>query len=360
MSSFPVMRERRDAPLSELTTLRLGGPARRLVEATTEEEIVEAVSGADSGREPLLVMAGGSNLVIADDGFPGTVARIATSGVTARSECDRVRLDIAAGESWDELVARCVADELAGVECLSGIPGSAGATPIQNVGAYGQEVSETIISVRTYDRDTGAIAELSPAQCGFGYRSSAFKGSSRHVVLSVSLMLERSSSGRPVRYAELARTLGVGLGTRPPAAAVREAVLELRRRKGMVVDPRDPDSVSAGSFFVNPVLSRAGFDALARRAAERLGEGSPPPPAWPEADGHVKTSAAWLIERAGFRRGWGDGRAGISLKHTLAIVNRGGATTRELIEVAIELRRRVEEAFGVALQVEPTLVGVEL
>ncbi len=354
------MRERRDTPLSELTTLRVGGPARLLLEARAEKEIVEVVSGADAAGEPLLVMAGGSNLVIADDGFPGTVARVATSGVTARSEGDLVRLEVAAGESWDELVARCVGDGLAGVECLSGIPGSVGATPIQNVGAYGQEVSETIVSVRTYDRRTGAVAELSPGECGFGYRSSAFKRSSRHAVLSVSLALERSATARPVRYAELARTLGVEPGSRPPAAEVREAVLALRRGKGMVIDPHDPDSVSAGSFFVNPILSTARFAVLARRVAERLGEGSPPPPAWPEADGHVKTSAAWLIERAGFHPGYGEGRAGISQKHTLAIVNRGGATTRELIEVARELRRGVEDAFGVTLDVEPTLIGVAL
>ncbi|MBV9799011.1 MAG: UDP-N-acetylmuramate dehydrogenase [Solirubrobacterales bacterium] len=354
------MRERRETSLSGMTTLRVGGPARRMLDASVEEEVVEAVSGADAAGESLLVMAGGSNLVIADAGFPGTVARIATSGIAARSEDDRVRFDVAAGETWDELVARCVADELAGIECLSGIPGSVGATPIQNVGAYGQEVSETIASVRTYDRRAGAVAERSPAQCAFGYRSSAFKGSDRHVVLAVSLVLERSAAARPIRYAELARTLGVELGSRPPATDVREAVLALRRRKGMVIDPDDPDSVSAGSFFVNPILSTAGFAALTRRAAERLGEGSPPPPGWPEADGHVKTSAAWLIERAGFHRGYGGGRAGISQKHTLAIVNRGGATTSELIAVARELRRGVAEAFGVTLQVEPTLVGVAL
>jgi UDP-N-acetylmuramate dehydrogenase len=309
------------------------------------------VRAADAAGTPLLVLAGGSNVVVADQGFDGLVLRVRTRGVERRDEDGRVRLSVQAGESWDALVARAVADDLVGVECLAGIPGSVGATPIQNVGAYGQEVSETIASVRVLDRQSGEVAALPPADCGFGYRTSAFKRDpSRHVVLAVEFVLARGTASAPVRYGELARALGIGLGERAPAAAVREAVLALRRGKGMVIDPGDPDSVSAGSFFTNPILDSAAFDALVRRAGER-------PPAWPEPDGRTKTSAAWLVERAGFSRGYGDGRAGISSKHTLALVNRGGATTAELVALAREIAAAVRDAFGVALVPEPVFVG---
>jgi UDP-N-acetylmuramate dehydrogenase len=351
--------ERLDAPLSELTTLRLGGAARQLIEPSTAEEAIEAVTAADAVGEPVLVMAGGSNLVIADAGFEGTVVRIIARGVSAKMSDDRVRLFVTAGEPWDEVVARSVADGLAGIECLAGIPGSAGATPIQNVGAYGQQVAETIVSVRAYDRGARAVVELSGAECAFGYRSSMFRRSARHVVLGVSFELERSSLGRPVRHAGLAGALGVQPGARPPLSEVREAVLTLRRGKGMVIDPRDPDSVSVGSFFLNPILSLERFAALERRVTERFGE-EVRPPVWPEADDRVKTSAAWLIEHAGFHRGYGDGRVGISQKHTLALINRGGATTAELVALARSLRGRVRAAFGVTLDPEPTLVGVKL
>jgi UDP-N-acetylmuramate dehydrogenase len=248
-------------------------------------------------------------------------------------------------------VAGAVGDGLVGVECLAGIPGSVGATPIQNVGAYGQEVSETIASVRVLDRRCGEVMELAPEECGFGYRTSAFKRApGERVVLAVDFVLERADASAPVRYGELARALGVQLGARAPAAAVREAVLGLRRGKGMVVDPADPDSVSAGSFFTNPILAAQDFEALERRARER-------PPAFGEPDGRVKTSAAWLVERAGFGRGYGDGRAGISSKHTLALVNRGGATTAELVALAREIAAGVAERFGVELVPEPVFVG---
>jgi UDP-N-acetylmuramate dehydrogenase len=334
--------ERADIPFSQLTTLRLGGPARRLIDATTEDEVVDAIRFAE---EPLLVMAGGSNLVVSDEGFDGTVLRVASRGVSPRG----ARVTVAAGEPWDEVVEWCVSEGLAGIECLSGIPGSTGATPIQNVGAYGQEVSATIASVRAYDRAADRVAELEPMECGFGYRTSALKGSERYVVLAVTFELERSSRARPVRYAELARAVG----DHPSLAEVRHAVLALRRRKGMVIDRADPDSVSAGSFFVNPILSPDALDAVATRSGAQ-------PPAWKEADGRVKTSAAWLIERAGFQRGYGNGRVGLSHKHTLALVNRGGGTTAELLALARELRDGVCERFGVELQPEPTLVGVEL
>ena len=353
------MQARDHVPFAELTTLRVGGPARRLVRADSEDEIVDAVSEADAARDRLLVIAGGSNLLIADEGFDGTALLVAAGGIASSAGGDGVRVEVGAGESWDRAVASCVTAGLAGLECLSGIPGCTGATPIQNVGAYGQEVSDTIASVRVYDRRSGKVVELPPEQCGFAYRSSAFKRSARYVVLAVAFVLERSPLARPVRYAELARTLSVSPGDRPPLADVREAVLTLRRRKGMVIDPSDPDSVSAGSFFVNPILSVDQFAALRVRAAERLGD-EEAVPHWPEPDGSVKTSAAWLIERAGFHRGYGDGRAGISSKHTLAIVNRGGATSAELVALARELRDGVRAAFGVTLQPEPTLVGIEL
>jgi UDP-N-acetylmuramate dehydrogenase len=317
--------------LAPLTTLRLGGPAHELIEARSESEVIQAARGA------ALILAGGSNVVIADEGVPGTVARIVTRGV----ERDGARLTVAAGEEWDPLVAMCVAEGLQGFECLSGIPGSVGATPIQNVGAYGQEVSETVESVRVFDRETGRVEEMTPADCGFVYRGSVFKYHDRRVVLSVTFRLNESPVSGPLRYAELARALGVPAGGRAPLAEVREAVLALRRGKGMVIDPADPDSVSAGSFFTNPILD------------------SPPDgaPSWPEPDGRVKVSAAWLIEQAGFRKGYGNGRVGISTKHTLALVNRGAATTAELMALAHEIAAGVQERFGIALHPEPVLVG---
>ncbi len=333
--------------LSELTTLRLGGPAGRYLEADAEDDLVRAVREADGAGEPLLVLAGGSNVVVADEGFTGTVLGVATRGVRRQG----ARLEVAAGESWDALVARCVADGLAGIECLAGIPGSVGATPIQNVGAYGQEVAQTIAGVRALDRRSGEVVSLAPADCAFSYRSSAFKRDpARWVVLSVAFALQEGGASAPVRYAELARTLGVQQGDRAPLAEVRDAVLALRRGKGMVLDPADPDTRSAGSFFTNPILDPSAFAAFAARAGER-------PPAWPE-DGRVKTSAAWLIERAGFTRGYGD-PAGIAIssKHTLALTNRGRGTTAQLVALAREIATGVRDRFGVEIVPEPVFVG---
>jgi UDP-N-acetylmuramate dehydrogenase len=340
-----------DAPIAPLTTLRLGGPAARLIEATTEDELVEEVRAADDAGEPVLVLGGGSNVVVADAGFPGTVVRVLTRGDEREDLGEHVRLVVQAGEPWDDLVAQTVADGLAGLECLSGIPGSTGATPIQNVGAYGQEVAATIERVRAWDRDAGAIVELDAGDCGFRYRSSRFKGSDAHVVLAVTFLLRRSALSEPLRYPELARALGAEIGERVPLQRARAAVLALRRAKGMVIDPHDPDSVSAGSFFTNPILEPADFARLQARAGDES------PPAFPEPDGRIKTSAAWLIQRAGFERGYGNGRVGISTKHTLAIVNRGGATTAELVAFAREIAGGVRERFGVALHPEPVLVG---
>ena len=349
-----------DAPLAPLTTLRLGGPADRLVTVEEEDDLVDAVREGDATGERVLVLAGGSNLVIADAGFPGLVVRVATRGIDrAPADDGRVRLTVQAGEEWDAVVAAVVADGLAGIECLSGIPGSTGATPIQNVGAYGQEVSATVTAVRVLDRRTGAVEDLPPQACGFAYRSSAFKGRETHVVLAVTFSLARATAGEPLRYAELARTLDVEVGAAAPLAEVREAVLRLRRGKGMVIDPGDPDSVSAGSFFTNPIVEAGDFEALEGRAADRLGP-EVRPPRFPEPEGRVKTSAAWLIEHAGFSKGYGDGRIGISAKHALALVNRGGGTTAELVALASEIAGGVRAAFGVELRPEPTLVGVSL
>ena len=336
--------------LADYTTLRLGGPAARFVEVADEAAIVAAVRDADAHGTPLLILAGGSNLVVADAGFPGTVLRIASRGIAA----DGDRLTVAAGEPWDPFVARCVAEGRAGVECLAGIPGSVGATPIQNVGAYGQEVAETIVSVRAYDRERGRVEELPAEACGFRYRSSAFKRTpGRWVVLAVTYALPRQPISRPVRYAELARALGVAEGDTAALGDVREAVLALRRRKGMVLDPADPDTVSAGSFFTNPVLDPDASAALERRFPDGTRV-----PRFPQPDGNVKTSAAWLIERAGFTRGYGDPRTvAISGKHTLALTNRGAGTTAQLVALAREIAAGVRESFGVELEPEPVFVG---
>jgi UDP-N-acetylmuramate dehydrogenase len=337
--------------LSDLTTLRLGGPAARYLEAATEQAVVDAVVEADRAGEPLLVLAGGSNLVVADEGFPGTVVRIATRGVAR----DGAALEVAAGEPWDPLVADCVAGGLAGVECLAGIPGSVGATPIQNVGAYGQEVAETIRAVRVLDRADATVRTLEPAACGFTYRSSAFKREpGRWVVLAVSFALEASERSAPIRYPELARALGVEVGARAPAADVREAVLTLRRGKGMVLDPEDADTVSAGSFFTNPVLDPAALAAFEARL-----EPGTSYPSWP-ATGGRKLSAAWLIGRAGFAKGYGAGPVRISTKHTLALTHRGGGRAGDLVALAREVRDGVATRFGVELRPEPRLVGVAL
>nr|WP_180218484.1 UDP-N-acetylmuramate dehydrogenase [Streptomyces albus] len=343
--------------LAPLTTLRLGGPAKRLITATTDDEVIAAVREADDSGTPLLIIAGGSNLVIADEGFDGTVLRIATRGFALFG----TTLELAAGENWSDAVARTVEAGLAGIECLAGIPGSAGATPVQNVGAYGQEVSSTLTEVVAYDRHTRETVTLTNAECGFSYRHSRFKADpSRHVVLRVRFALEDAEGlSAPIRYAETARLLGVEPGDRVPAAAAREAVLRLRAGKGMVLDPDDHDTWSAGSFFTNPILDDAEFAAFVDRVRERLGPEAAPP-AFPAGEGRTKTSAAWLIDKAGFTKGYGTGPARISTKHTLALTNRGSATTADLLALAREVRDGVREAFGVTLTNEPVTVGCAL
>jgi UDP-N-acetylmuramate dehydrogenase len=341
------------------TTLRLGGPARRLVAAVDQEEIVQSVRDAAKLDEPLLVLAGGSNVVVADAGFDGTVLLVRSTGIRFEDPGDgTVLLTAAAGQTWDEVVRASLAEGLAGLECLSGIPGSAGGTPIQNVGAYGHEVAEVLDSVPVYDRVADEVFDASPEQCQLGFRTSLFKRNDRYVVLGVTFRLRRSPRSAPVQYAELARTLGVAVGDQVPAARVREAVLALRAGKGMVLDPEDPDTYSVGSFFQNPVVDQDTY-AVARAAA--LARTGLEPPSWPY-EGRVKVSAAWLIERAGFTKGYQGGHAGvgISTKHTLALTNRGGGTSTALVDLAREIRDGVRAAFGVTLEPEAVLVGVEL
>ncbi len=351
------MQELHEAPLAPLTTFRLGGPAARLITATTDAEVVEAVRAADAAGTELLVVGGGSNLIVADEGFAGTALRIATRGF----DLDGTRLELAAGETWTDAVARTVEAGLAGIECLAGIPGSAGATPIQNVGAYGQEVSRTITEVIAYDRAAGETVTLTNAECAFAYRHSRFKADpDRYVVLRVRFELEDADGlSAPIKYAETARALGVEAGDRVPLERARETVLKLRSGKGMVLDPEDHDTWSAGSFFTNPILTDGEYEAFLGRVRDRLGPEATAP-AYPAGEGRTKTSAAWLIDKSGFTKGYGTGPARISTKHTLALTNRGAATTEDLLALAREVVAGVHETFGITLVNEPVMVGVAL
>ncbi len=358
--------------LADHTTIGLGGPARRFVRADTETGLIEAVRAADDAREPVLILGGGSNLVVADEGFDGTVIGVATRGIAQGAGPGQ--LTVAAGEEWDAVVAGTIAAGLAGLECLSGIPGLAGATPIQNVGAYGQEVAQVITQVRVYDRKAQKILFIPNERCGFGYRTSIFRGvpggsspragtargTDRHVVLGVTFGLAADPLSAPVRYPELAAALGIGVGERAKCAEVRSAVLELRRRKGMVIDPADPDTRGVGSFFVNPILDAAALARVEEIARARYGAGANVP-RFDAGDGIVKVPAAWLIERSGFAKGYAPGNgARISGKHTLALVNSGSASTSGLIALARQIRDGVRESFGVSLAPEPVLIGVTL
>lgn len=347
---------RENVPLAPLTTIGIGGPARFYVKATTREEVVAAVEWASSHTQPLFILGGGSNLLIADRGFDGLVVHIDLRGIESRDDDGHVLVAAAAGEPWDPFVAFCVGERLAGIECLSGIPGLLGATPIQNVGAYGQEVSETIAGVELYDRADRRLLTFGNRDCAFGYRDSLFKreGRDRYVVLGVTYRLIRG--GAPsVRYPDLKKFLDKKGVEQPALSDVREAVIAVRRSKGMVLDPADPDTRSDGSFFMNPILSREDAAAFQLRARQRVGDEKVP--AFPSADGSVKLSAAWLIEHAGFHKGFVHGRAGLSTKHTLAVINRGGAGADEVAELVAMIQRRVKETFGVALLPEPNFVG---
>jgi UDP-N-acetylmuramate dehydrogenase len=344
------------ARLSSHTTLRLGGPAGAFVEAVDRGEIVEQVRRS---ADPVLILAGGSNVVVSDDGFPGTVVHVGTRGISVQREASGVRVTVEAGHPWDEVVEFAVAEGLAGVECLAGIPGSTGATPIQNVGAYGQEVAEVIREVGVYDRRIDEIRRLTPDECGFAYRTSRFKHANRWIVLAVTFGLRPTEVSGALRYAELARALGITAGGQAPLTRVREAVLELRRAKAMVLDPDDPDTYSVGSFFTNPVLDAAAWADLREKAVRMTGS---EPVAWPDGAASVKVSAAWLIEHAGFDRGFDGGHLGVAIssRHTLALTNRGTGSTAALLALARDIRDGVGKAFEVELQPEPVLVNCEL
>ena len=342
-------------PLAPFTTLELGGPARHLVEATDEGAVFEALRWADGRKLPVALLGGGSNMVVSDAGFDGLVVRIATRGVQFETSGSDATVTAAAGQPWDALVAEAVGRGLGGVECLSGIPGLVGATPIQNVGAYGQEVAETIRSVRVLERGTWQMRSLSPEDCGFGYRDSNFKREpDRFVVLSVTFGL-RSGAAPVLRYRELAESLaGAGTTAPPTLADARATVLALRAKKSMLVTAGDPNRRSVGSFFTNPIVTATEAESVAARA----GDDGARMPRWPAADGRVKLSAGWLIERAGVAKGMRRGPVGVSSAHALALVHHGGGTTAALIALAREIREAVRTRFGITLVPEPTFVGV--
>lgn len=338
--------------LADVTTLRVGGPAHDVVTAESTDALIEAVRTADDDATDVLILGGGSNVVVSDAPFPGRIVQVRTRGISCQVDsCGGAWVSVAAGEPWDDVVARSVTEGWVGIEALSGIPGTAGATPIQNVGAYGQQVADTIARVDLWDRHSRERVTWAAADCGFGYRTSRLKTQpGRFVVLGVTFQFRLGDLGAPVGYRELADHLGIAIGQRAPAADVRSAVLDLRRRKGMVLDDSDHDTWSVGSFFVNPVLSDPA----------RVPAGAP---VWPQADGTVKTSAAWLVEQAGFGKGWRatpQAPAGLSTKHALAITNRGGARASDVLDVARTVRAGVHDRFGIRLEAEPTLVGCAL
>ena len=335
--------------LSKYTSLRVGGPAKSIVNVSTEAEIIAAIEAA--GDSPVLIIGGGSNVLIADNGFEGIVIHIANNQAESEVDaCSGATLTIGAGEDWDQFVATTISRGFAGLETLSGIPGTVGAAPIQNIGAYGHEVSEFITRVRTYDRQARAIKTFTNAECEFEYRSSHFKKHpGRYIVLSVQFQIRTGEISTPITYAELAKKLGIAVGEKAPVIDTRNAVMELRASKGMLLNPNDQDSWSAGSFFTNPIVST--------EVASALPEGAPK---WPTADGRVKTSAAWLIEHSGIDKGQSHGGARISTKHVLALTNSGNATAEELIQLAREVRASVQAKFGITLEPEVNLVGITL
>jgi UDP-N-acetylmuramate dehydrogenase len=335
--------------LSKYTSLRVGGPATKIVQVSTEAQIIAAIE--EAGDTPILIMGGGTNVLIADKGFEGTVIRISNNSVQAEVDaCSGATLTIGAGEDWDVFVQTTITSGFAGLETLSGIPGTVGASPIQNIGAYGHEVSEFITRVRTYDRQEKAVKTFTNSECQFSYRNSLFKAHpGRYVVLDVQFQIRRGEFSDPITYLELAKKLGVELGDKAPVVATRKAVLELRASKGMLLSTEDHDSWSAGSFFTNPIISQQAADALPNAA-----------PKWPLNDGRVKISAAWLIENAGMHKGDEVGGARISTKHVLALTNAGDATASDIAELAKRARNQVKEIFGITLEAEVNLIGIEI
>jgi UDP-N-acetylmuramate dehydrogenase len=344
-----------NVPLAPFTTLGVGGPARFFVEAFSAGDVREAVVYAKSRNAPLFILGGGSNLVISDAGWPGLVLKVAIPGINHRHGHGTAYFDVGAGEDWDGFVAMTVQHNCAGIECMSGIPGSVGGTPVQNVGAYGQEVAETINSLIALDLETGQEEEFEKDDCGFGYRTSVFNTSQkgRYIILRVTFALVHDGEPR-IAYADLKKHFA-GIAGQPTLAQVREAVRAIRASKAMLITPGDEDSRSAGSFFKNPVLSAMEFDSLNQKAAARSLE----IPSYPALDAQRKVSAAWLVEQSGFSKGYTKGHVGISRKHALAIVNRGGATAEEVVALKDEIQQGVRERWGIALEAEPVLVGFE-
>ncbi len=337
------------ADLNQYTSLRVGGPAKNFISVATEDEIIAAIEAA--GDAPILILGGGSNVLISDQGFDGTVIHIANNQAQSEVDaCSGATLTIGAGENWDEFVSATIARGFAGLETLSGIPGTVGAAPIQNIGAYGHEVSEFITRVRTYDRVAKAVKTFTNSECEFEYRNSIFKRTpGRYIVLSVQFQIRRGEISTPITYAELAQKLGIEVGQKAPVVDVRDAVLELRGAKGMLLDADDHDSWSAGSFFTNPIITA--------EVASSLPAGAPQ---WPLDDGRVKTSAAWLIENSGIARGRTLGGARVSSKHVLALTNSGSATAEEIAQLAREVRASVLAKFGITLEPEVNLIGITL
>jgi UDP-N-acetylmuramate dehydrogenase len=344
---------RSNAPLGPLTTLQVGGPAQYFVEAKSITDVNEAVAFAQSKSLPLFVLGGGSNLVISDAGWPGLVLKIAIPGMAEREENGTMHFEVGAGEEWDNFVARAVARNCAGVECLSGIPGSVGGTPVQNVGAYGQEVADTIESVRALDLRDGQQRQISKPDCGFKYRTSIFNTTERgrYIILQVTYVLKPGGAAH-IAYADLKKHF-FGWDETPTLADTREAVRRIRASKGMLITPGDPDCRSAGSFFKNPVLSATAFDDLTKRATDKKLQ----IPSYPALDAQRKVSAAWLVEHSGFARGYSAGRVGISSKHSLAIINRDQATAADVVALKDHIQQRVQDIWGVRLEPEPVFVG---
>jgi UDP-N-acetylmuramate dehydrogenase len=336
-----------DVELAPLTTLGVGGPARYFVKAGDERTLVDALQYAKEHSLNVFVLGGGSNVLIADKGFDGLVIHIASKGISSEEADGRVVVTAQAGEDWDKFVAHCIERELAGVECLSGIPGTVGGTPVQNVGAYGQDVSESIVSVRCLDRRNGGFVILRNDECGFTYRKSIFNSTERdrYIVTSVTYALTPGAAPK-IAYRDLIEHFA---GREPSLSEAREAVLAIRRSKSMVIDPADPNSRSAGSFFKNPIVSRDVYEAVASRSASV--------PQFAAGPGTVKIPAAWLIENAGFEKGSALGNAGISSKHTLALINRGGATAADLLALKDAIQRAVAARFSIDLEPEPIMVG---
>jgi UDP-N-acetylmuramate dehydrogenase len=343
--------------LAKKTTLEVGGPAAELAMPVTEAETVDTYRALDADGVAVLTLGGGSNMLISDGGWDGTVVQSNNFAMSVTSDGDDRLVEVAAGIEWDELVAFCVDENFAGLECLSGIPGRVGAAPIQNIGAYGQEVAEVVEAVRCLDRGSGEVVDLPASECGFGYRSSKFKDEWRqsHVILSLTLRL-RAGGDATVRYPELRSRLGMADGLEPPPlGSVRDIVLRIRRRKSMVSDPTDPNRRSAGSFFTNPIVAD---DVLEKVKAAATGIEAELP-MWPTDAGGTKLSAAWLIERTGFERGFTFGKVGLSSNHCLALINRGGARAESLVALASLIRRQVRTSFGVTLHPEPAFVGFD-